>query len=74
MRKVRKSLNEFKFGTFVGRFPSDTLAGLALKGLTSNPRNGYPSERKKRFMSDQLQTSSMFIFNYLARDLSVTEK
>ena len=28
-------LNDFKFGTFIGRFPSDTLANMAVKGLWS---------------------------------------
>ena len=27
------SLNEFRFGTFVGRFPSDGAASMAVKGL-----------------------------------------
>ena len=29
-----KSLNCFKFGTFIGRFPSDGAASRAVKGLT----------------------------------------
>ena len=29
-----ESLNDFKFSTIVGRFPSDTLASMAMKGLT----------------------------------------
>ena len=33
--KVRKSLNDFKFSTFVGRFPSETLARMAVTGLKS---------------------------------------
>ena len=28
-----KSLNDFKFGTFIDRFPSDGVAGRAVKGL-----------------------------------------
>ena len=28
-------LNDFKFGTFSGRFPNDTLANMAVKGLRS---------------------------------------
>ena len=31
----KKSLNDFKFGTFIGRFPSDSAASIAVKGLTS---------------------------------------
>ena len=31
-----KSLNDFKFGTSVGRFPSDGAASRAVKGLTSS--------------------------------------
>ena len=30
-----KSLNGFKFGTFIGRFPSDGAAGMSVKGLKS---------------------------------------
>ena len=29
-----KSLNNFKFGTFIGCFPSDDVASMALKGLS----------------------------------------
>ena len=32
---MRKSLNDFKFSTFVGHVPSDTLASMAVKGLKS---------------------------------------
>ena len=31
--KGRKGLNDFKFDTFIGRFPSDQLASMAVKGL-----------------------------------------
>ena len=31
--KEVKSLNGFKFGTFIGRFPSDGAAGMTVKGL-----------------------------------------
>ena len=31
--KGGKSLNDFKFGTFVGCFPSDSAASVAVKGL-----------------------------------------
>ena len=30
---VKKGFNVFKFGTFIGRFPSDGTAGVAVKGL-----------------------------------------
>ena len=33
MRRGQKSLNGFKFGTFIGRFPSDGEASMAVKGL-----------------------------------------
>ena len=32
--KGEKSLNDFKFGTFAGRFPSDGAASMAVKGLS----------------------------------------
>ena len=31
--KGGKSLNNFKFGTFIGCFPSDHVASVAVKGL-----------------------------------------
>ena len=31
--KEEKGLNDFKFGTFGGRFPSDGAASMAVKGL-----------------------------------------
>ena len=37
--KDRRSRNGFKFGTFIGRFPKDSVASMAVKGLTpSQPR------------------------------------
>ena len=32
--KGEKSLNDFKFGSFTGRFPCDGAASMAVKGLT----------------------------------------
>ena len=32
-RKGQKSLNGLKYGTFIGRFPSDGAANMAVKGL-----------------------------------------
>ena len=29
------SLNGFKFGTFIGHFPSDVVASMAMKGLNA---------------------------------------
>ena len=34
-----ESLNDFKFGTFIGHFPSDMLASMAVKGLKR--KEGY---------------------------------
>ena len=33
MRREQKSLNRFKFGTLIGRFPSDGAASMAVIGL-----------------------------------------
>ena len=33
LRRRQKSLNGFKFGTLIGRFPSDDAASMAVKGL-----------------------------------------
>ena len=35
-RERGSDLNDFKFGTFIGRRPSDTLANMAVKGLMFN--------------------------------------
>ena len=32
--KEKKSLNNFKFGTFIGSFSSDHVTSMAVKGLT----------------------------------------
>ena len=32
--KGGKKLDDFKFGTFIGSFPSDGAASIAVKGLT----------------------------------------
>ena len=37
--KKRKSLNDFKFGTCIGRFPSDVAARMAVKGLIIRPED-----------------------------------
>ena len=29
----KKGLNDFRFGTFIGHFPSDSVASMAEKGL-----------------------------------------
>ena len=36
-----KSLNDFKFGTFIGRFPSDGAASMAEKGLRVSEHTLY---------------------------------
>ena len=42
------SLNDFKFGTFIQRFPSDGAACMAVKGLTFVSVIGlYPTANKK---------------------------
>ena len=32
--QVKKDFNDFKFGTFLGRFPSDGAGSIAVKGLS----------------------------------------
>ena len=36
--KGEKSLNDFKFGTFNGRFPCDGAASMAVNGLTDKTK------------------------------------
>ena len=35
-----ESLNDYKFGTFIGRFPSDGAESMAMKGLACNEMFG----------------------------------
>ena len=49
----KKNYNDFDFGTFIGRFPSDCAASMAVKGLMSQVTAGQEVEsevglRKKR--------------------------
>ena len=34
-QKGQKSFNGLKYGTFIGRFPSDVMARMAVKGLNN---------------------------------------
>ena len=38
MQSRGESLQDFKFGTFIGRFLSETLASMAVKGLMAGVR------------------------------------
>jgi len=33
--KGKRDLNDFKFGTFFGRFPNDSAGSMAVKGLST---------------------------------------
>ena len=44
MRRGQKLYNDFKFGTFIGRFPSDCAASMAVKGLMSQVMAGQEVE------------------------------
>ena len=44
--KGRKSQNDFKFDTFIGRFPSDRAASMAVKGLDLNVFNAKLSPKR----------------------------
>ena len=47
--KGGKSLNDFKFGTIVGRFQSDGVASMAVKRLTTSCfRSGIAGDREPR--------------------------
>ena len=39
--KGAQRLNNFEFGIFIGRFPSDDAASLAVKGLKPQPTSGH---------------------------------
>ena len=42
--KEEKILNDFRFGTLIGRYPTDGAASMALKGLnvTLHPQSPFP--------------------------------
>ena len=42
--QVKKDPHGFKFGTFVGRFPSDSAASMAVKGLTLEASSVFHSK------------------------------
>ena len=56
--KGAKSLNGFKFGTFIGRFPSDGATNMAVKGLRGL-RTGPRGRRRRRisFSCDRSSTA-----------------
>ena len=45
--KGGESLNYFKYDTFVGHFPSDTLASMAVKGLNNKAKHAERLENGK---------------------------
>ena len=63
MRRRQKIYNDFKFGTFTGRFPSDCAASTAVKGLMSQVRAGQEVEsevglkkKKKKAIQPRFRT------------------
>ena len=68
--KGEKSLNDFKFGTFAGRFPSDGAASMAVKGLKRTfgmvgVYNPLKSLFNCRYICNQLKKSFGLIYNPL---------
>ena len=59
--KEGKSRNDFKFGTFTGRFPSDGAASMAVKGLT---------HRKGEERREEAQCSSLSFSIYSPRPIA----
>ena len=51
--KKRKSLNDFKFGTCIGRFPSDVAARMAMKRLMFQPLKQRQCPRKQLLRTTQ---------------------
>ena len=41
MRRVKKKIYCFRFGTFIGRFPSEGAASIAVKGLKAGPVKSF---------------------------------
>ena len=46
----KKSLNSWKFGTFIGRFLSDSIASMAVKGLNLQNRTRWSSDGDKEVL------------------------
>ena len=40
MQKRKKSLHDVRFDTFIGRFPSDTVVSMAVKGWNNYSNTG----------------------------------
>ena len=53
-----KSLNSFKFGTFIGRFPSDGAASMTVKGLMADTLKDLASHNACIFTSSLNNVSS----------------
>ena len=50
--KRKKGLNDFKFGTFIGRFANDCVASVAVKGLR---RSGFSATDNKLLLKTKRQ-------------------
>ena len=56
--KQENNLNDFRFGTFISHFPSDTLASMAVKGLIWD----IPIlNRAKAFLYTSMQRKSTYL-------------
>ena len=71
--KGKRGLNNFKFGTFSGRFPSDGDANMAVKGLSSSQSHaallGSPFcrhvlEKTTRYTGRRVQPSASLITSF----------
>ena len=49
-QRGQKSLNSLKFGTFIGRFLSDSMASMAVKGLNLQARTRWCSDDDKEVL------------------------
>ena len=65
IRRGENCLNEFKFGTFIGRFPSEGAASVAVKGLRSCliPPTGNQLKCRCAFISSVFVDNSETIKN-----------
>ena len=66
MQRGQKILNGFKFGTFIGRFPSDSTASMALKELNFAENAKNEAEHETWWKHPLRIPSGWWIFYILA--------
>ena len=71
--KGKKDLNDFKFGTFVGRFPSDGAASIAVKRLNLAESDICYIRLSDMFSAGKFSVNVVFVWlnNFYVESVSV---